>query len=149
MNVDIASIEDPEVAAFAERAVSFLLQHSWCREVVSGRKVWAIPGVLGVFLLTIVPVRPGIDTELWVIVGDLPPAYIARPVESSWQDVLCAYIDEMRRWVVAVRNGESLKDIVPVNVEPTLEYADRLDSRLGFIQQEFLSGPADAYDDVD
>lgn len=148
MVVDIADIEDPEVAAFAREAESFLLQHSWCERIVSGRKSWAAPGVLGVFHFTIVPSQPDADAELWVVVGDLPSAYIAQPPEASWQDVLAGYIDEMRRWVAAVRAGDPLDDVIPVGVEPTEEHAQMLESRLDFLERELVNVPANSLDDV-
>jgi hypothetical protein len=40
----------------------------------------------------------------------------------------------MQRWVDAVRSGAGLEGIIPVNVSPTLEHAEMLASRLGFIQ---------------
>jgi hypothetical protein len=44
----------------------------------------------------------------------------------------------MQRWVDAVRAGGSLQDIIPVNVSPTLEYADMLSTRLSFIRDHFI-----------
>jgi hypothetical protein len=44
----------------------------------------------------------------------------------------------MQRWVNAVRAGDALEGIIPVNVSPTLEHAEMLSSRLGYIQDHFI-----------
>jgi len=49
-------------------------------------------------------------------------------------------ISEMRLWVAAVRNGDDLKEIIPVDVSPTLEHADLLSLRLEFIQDHLIDG---------
>lgn len=50
----------------------------------------------------------------------------------------------MSRWVKAVREDESLDDIVPVNVEPNLKHAEMLEGRLMFIKNIFINAPSDS-----
>ena len=105
-------------------------------------------GVLGVFLVRIVPDRPGIDDTLWVVVGDLPPAYLVYTGNPTWHDALESYVLEMERWVAAVRSGASLDDVIPVRTEPTEEHAEMLAGRLRFVRNEILASgdlsPGDA-----
>jgi hypothetical protein len=135
-------ISNPEVAELAERASAFLLSHRWCRSVTSVHLGWAIAGVVGVFQLKLVPARADVDDTLWVVVGDLPPAYLVLDQSPSWRDALENYVYEMRKWVSAVRKGEPLTDIIPVNVEPTLSWANELDGRLSFISDRILNPAA-------
>jgi hypothetical protein len=135
-------IKDPEVAELAQRASAFLASHAWCRSITSVHLGWAIAGVVGVFQVTLVPARSNVDSVLWVVVGDLPPAYLVIDEAPSWREALDGYVYEMRRWVNAVRKGESLADVIPVNVEPTLAWANELDSRLSFISERILSPEA-------
>lgn len=135
-------IRNPEVAEFAERASAFLLSHSWCRSVTSVRLAWAVAGIAGVFHVKLVPARSDIDDTLWVVVGDLPPAYLVCDESPSWREALENYVYEMRKWVSAVRKGEALTDIIPVNVESTRAWADELDSRLSFISEQILDPEA-------
>jgi len=135
-------IRNPEVAELARRASAFLLSHAWCRSVTSVHLAWAVAGVVGVFQLKLVPARKDIDDTLWVVVGDVPPAYLVCDESPSWREALESYVYEMRRWVSAVRKGESVEDIIPVNVEPTLSGADELDGRLTFISDRILSPAA-------
>ena len=44
----------------------------------------------------------------------------------------------MRKWVDAVKDGTSIDDLIPVNIAPIAENADRLDSRLNRLETEIL-----------
>ena len=139
----VANIRDPKVMALADEATKFLSNQSWCRSVESVSLGWAITGILGVFLLRVIPDRPGIDDTLWVVVGDLPPAYVVYDGNPTWHDALEAYVLEMERWVATVRRGSSLGDVIPVRAEPTQEHAEMLARRLSLIRREIL-----AHDDL-
>jgi hypothetical protein len=136
-------IQNREVAEYAAEAAQFLASHHWCRSVVSTHLAWAVAGVLGVFLCRLVPARAEVDDTLWVVVGDLPPAYLVCDDASDWREALDAYIYEMEQWVVAVRSGSSLDDVIPVKVDPTVEHADMLDSRLAFIRTRIIADDAE------
>lgn len=99
----------------------------------------AIPGVIAFFLFNIVPNAPDIDEWLWVVVGDLPPAYLVTDDAKTVNNALKAYIYEMRRWTQAVSEGKSTDDLIPVNVQPTIEAAKRLEERLAFLESEVLA----------
>jgi len=97
-----------------------------------------ISGKIGVFLVRIEPALIGVDEEHWVVVGDLPPAYLVCDNAPDWRGALRCYIYEMRKWVEAVQSGGSLKGVIPVKAEPTREHADMLASRLEFIQNHMI-----------
>jgi hypothetical protein len=105
-----------------------------------------VVGVIGVFLFEFEPARPGVDDRLWVVVGDLPPAYLVCDHASTWQEALGAYVDEMRRWVKAVQEGSGLEDVIPVNAAPTTEHAGLLETRLDFVEENFINVPLDSLD---
>jgi len=132
-------IRNPEVRALASEAKSFVESHRWCQEVTSVDLAWAVAGVLGVFEVRISPARPEVDSVLWVVVGDLPSAYLVQDDAPTWREALDGYVFEMWRWVNAVRQGEPLDDVMPVAAEPTLEHAEMLAGRLAFIESEILN----------
>ena len=136
---DLADIGDPEVKVLADEAVAFLQGQSWCEAVVSGKLAFAVPGVLGVFLLNLKPARAGVDDTLWVVTGDLPPAYLVCDDAPDWQQALTRYIEEMARWVSAVRTGKELDGVIPVNAPATPANADLLERRLKYIREELLA----------
>lgn len=134
------------LAALAARAREFLAAQPWCRSV---RRGWLDVGwdrILGVFRFEFDP-APGVpDETVWVITGDLPPAYICND-NPNGASALQGYVFEMRRWVEAVRAGRPVDGLIPVNVEPTREYAEMLASRLGFIERNILASLASGIDE--
>lgn len=105
--------------------------------------VWvgdSIPGVLGLFLVELNPAAEDIDQYIWVIVGDIPPAYISSEFAKSPKEALEGYIAEMAAWVEAVEKGESVDDLIPVSGAPTQANAAALRSRLSFIESRILPG---------
>jgi len=70
--------------------------------------------------------------------GDLPPAYLAFEQGDTWQDALAGYVTEMQEWVDAVRNGDPLDELIPVNVAPTREHADMLATRVAFLRDRLV-----------
>ena len=131
-------IQNSEVRELAEEATSFIASHEWCLKVTAVRLAWAVAGVLGVFQVDLKPARPDIDTTLWVVVGDIPPAYLVQDDAPTWREALRGYVGEMSRWVHAVKHGQPLDDVIPVAAEPSLEHAEMLAGRLAFIQTEFI-----------
>lgn len=124
--------------AMVTQAKSFLERFRWCggvRALYGGK---AIPGVVAVFLAEITPGETGVDQTLWVVVGDVPPAYLVLDRAPNSTDALGIYIENMRRWVRAVLAGESTRGLIPVNTEPTPESAEMLASRLDFLEREIV-----------
>jgi hypothetical protein len=139
----LSDIRNEGVRRLADDAIRFLESHSWCCGVTGGRLGFAIDGVLGVFRLSIAATQAGVDSELWVVTGDLPPAYLVVDDASDWQAALAGYVEEMGAWVAAALSGGPVHDLIPVNVAPTPEHARALQNRLDFIRREFIERSAD------
>jgi hypothetical protein len=136
--IPIADIHGSEVIGLAQEARTFLGKFRWCKQIVHEYLAWSVAPVVGVFFFEIIPARDDIDKELWVIVGDLPPAYLVCDNAQTWQEALDAYGCEMMRWVDAVRAGRSIEDLIPVNASPTLAYADMLQKRMEFLKEHLV-----------
>lgn len=54
------------------------------------------------------------------------------------KDALEGYIWEMRKWVALAAKGQSSKDVIPVNVPSTPEWAEALGSRLDTLEQSII-----------
>jgi len=144
--------EDPEDEALLQDMVadarSYITSFPWCRDVEECYVAdLSVGGVVAVVLVRISPSREDVDEWLWLVVGDLPPAYLVTDDAPNPAAALRAYVDEMGRWVEAVRTGESTAELIPVEtasgdgeIEPTLDHAADLDSRLQFLQRKFLKG---------
>jgi len=113
---------------------SFLQNHSWCTEIVNQLFAFGVSGVIAIFLFEILPASEDIDKCLWVISGDLPSAYLVTEGNPTALHALDSYIEEMSRWVDAVRSGMPVTDVFPVKAPPTLENASQLASRLAFLK---------------
>lgn len=133
----VAEIENPEVQEFAQRAIAFVRGFRWCREVTACTLGFAVAGVVGIFRVDLVPDESA-DPRVWVIVGDLPPAYIAFEPHDSWQDALRGYVMEMRLWTEAAATGGDVSELIPVNAPPTAEYAAMLSGRLDFLERNLV-----------
>lgn len=124
--------------AMVTRARSFLEGFGWCSGVRALYGGMAVPGIVAVFFAEITPGEAGVDQTLWVVVGDLPPAYLVVDRAPNSKAALTIYIENMRRWVDAVRAGEPTRGLIPVNAEATTESADMLASRLDFLEREIV-----------
>ena len=130
--------EEVGCSDLVDKANAFLDEFIWAK----GRKnLWVadcIPGVLGIFLAELDPPGPEVDQYIWVVVGDLPPAYLSSEYANSPKDALDGYMGEMLAWVEAVESGNSTDDLIPNNGAPTLANARALRSRLEFLSREIL-----------
>ncbi|MGZ8695233.1 MAG: hypothetical protein ACXWYS_07320 [Gaiellaceae bacterium] len=139
--------EDHElVQEMLQRAYAYLSAFSWCRAI---RECYAgdvaIGKVVLVLLFRIDPAHEGVDDWLWVVVGDLPPAYLVTDEAPTASEALRGYVHEMRRWIEAVKHGEPVDQLIPVEtfggdaLEPTPEIVDLLERRLDYFENELLN----------
>lgn len=135
-----------EVVQLAARAKAYLESMPWCKRILDGWLDYSCGHIIGIFYFHILPGRPRTPRFVWVIVGDLPPAYMDGEFHRSGPDALDAYVSEMQEWVNRVRSGRELDDdVIDVNVPPEKEWADLLQTRLVMIREMFLDArPADA-----
>lgn len=119
-------------------ARDFICKFEWCggvRDLYFGE---GIGDVFAVFLARISPARPSVDQYLWIVVGDIPPAYLVVDDCPTPRAALEGYIGEMRKWVALAKEGKSSRDVIPVNVPATPEWAESLNSRLDALEQKMI-----------
>jgi hypothetical protein len=127
--------ERRRVEVLLKEAEQFLAGHAWCPGIQQSFVGFAAGGVVGVFLFELTkPIGTG-DAFLWVVVGDLPSAYLVADCARSPREALDGYCELMRAWVDAVERGGSLASVYPVKAPPTREHARLLASRLEFIEE--------------
>lgn len=130
--------KDLEFMALADEANHFLKGQNWCKTI---EKQWLAANwdnILVVFYFDIIPDSPVADDKVWVIVGDLPPAYIDIESANNEIEAVQAYTKIMDDWVQCVKAGQPVDACYPVNVPPEKKYADMLDLRLGLIRKYIL-----------
>ncbi len=121
-----------------KEAKTFLSSFRW---VVTIDQVYVgdhFEGIIGIFLFKITPRLFDVDDFVWVIVGDLPSAYIAVSDCPNPAAALDGYLGELEDWVAAVLNGEPTDKLMPVDVPANRENALALKSRLQFLDERIL-----------
>ena len=132
----IAGDDDEDTALLQqmlEEARNYILSFSWCESILGSYFAGGVGKVFAIFLFNISPARPDVDKWMWIVVGDIPPAYIPLEDCRTSREVFDTYIDGMKRWVQLAREGREAapEDGVPhVNVPATREWAESLDGRL-------------------
>jgi len=119
----------------AVEAQDYVRRFSWCKSICESYFGDGIGGVVAVFFFRIEPSRAGIDEWLWVVIGDVPPAYLVIDDCKTPSQALEGYIDEMSKWVKLAKQGRSSKKVIPVNVPATPENADALEGRLKVLRE--------------
>jgi hypothetical protein len=121
-----------------EAAKRFLLHRRWCFGIGDVYFGAGLGGVVSVFLVEIAPKPSHIDPWLWVIVGDIPPAYLVLDRSPNPIAALENYLDLMEEWVELARLGETSDQVIPVNAASTPENADELQKRLTALREHII-----------
>jgi hypothetical protein len=134
--------EDPEdtrlLKSMAVDAEEYLRAFAWCQSVEERYFGAGVGGIVAIFLFGIVPDRARVDEWLWVVVGDLPSAYLVTDDCKLPSEALEGYIAEMRKWVRLAKAGRTSPAVIPVNVPATAEWAKELEGRLSFLEKNIL-----------
>jgi hypothetical protein len=121
-----------------QTARDFISNFDWCNEVLQFYFGAGVGDVIAVFLAQIRPDQDSVDEYLWIVVGDLPSAYLVTDACANPKAALEGYIWEMRKWVALARQGQSSDDVIPVNVPAIPEWAEALGSRLDFVEKKII-----------
>ncbi|HYJ41001.1 MAG TPA: hypothetical protein VEW08_09435 [Steroidobacteraceae bacterium] len=139
--------EDPEdtelLREMAAEARDYIEDFEWAPRITSIHLAFGIGGVVAAFLFQFDEVIEDSDDALWVIVGDLPSAYVIVEPEDDGMSALSRYCEMMEDWTINVLEGNSLDDSFPVDVEATAEHAEMLNQRIAFLRTEIIESPED------
>ena len=110
----------------------------WCDSVQQVYFGGGVGGILCVFLLSIVPAREGIGEWIWVVLGDIPAAYLPLEDSSSPKEVFDTYLRGINNWVSFAKKGKTGTPddgVPPIDAPATPENAAILERRLGLIKE--------------
>ena len=130
--------ETRELKGMLAEAKKYISAFKWCMGIDKTYLGVGFPGIIAVFLFKIRASQKNVDEWLWVIVGDVPPAYISVIGAPDPAAAIDGYVGAMEDWVNAVKSGKDVDNLIPVNVPPVLKWAERLEARLNFIDKEIL-----------
>ena len=122
----------------AKEARQYLRSFAWCKQIKAGWFGWGIGGVCAVFFFEIVPAKKKVDRRLWVVVGDLPSAYLVTDRSPTPLAALETYVELMQDWIQAVQNKKSTVNCITVDAPAILKNVRLLKRRLSFIKKQFL-----------
>jgi len=95
--------------------------------------------MLCIFYFEIDPItESNADNFVWIIVGDIPPAYIDIESAHNELEALELYVYLMEEWIENVKREKSVEDCFPINVEPSKKYANMLYNRIKILKSDFI-----------
>jgi len=127
----------------AVEAREYVKDFDWCPAVAKVHLAFGVGGVVAVFLVQFEEAIEGGEDALWVIVGDLPSAYVDVESGDDGMAALARYCSMMEDWSFNVLKDLSLEECFPVAAEATHEHAEMLRERIAFIHTEILQTPDD------
>lgn len=128
----------------AQTAKQFLMSHKWCTGLQDLRAECFVAPIFALFGAHVT-----MDSDrcegVWVLIGDLPPAYLDRVTSPTARDAFENYLAELEAWVEAARKGLPINDIMPVchansakPIPPTSENTDLVVRRISLIRELIL-----------
>lgn len=138
---DIMGDDAADTASLREMATSardYITSFNWCPPINAGYLASGVGGIVAIFLFEFTSKIQDTDDRLWVIVGDLPSAYLVVEPGDSPPDALERYCSLMEDWIAAIRDSTPLDKAFPVAAEPTSENAESLERRVAFLLAEII-----------
>ena len=121
----------------AVKARAYISSFKWCLPIKAAYFADGFGGVVAIFLFEFEGKIAGTDDWLWVVVGDLPSAYMVVGPEDA-REALDAYCELMDDWINAVLVTHSFEGVFPVDEAETSGNAEALRSRLAFLRTEII-----------
>jgi len=121
----------------AAAADEYIGSFGWCQRVMRSFFAGGVGGIFAVFLFEIAPARPDVGQWIWIVVGDIPSAYLPLDDATTAKQVFSTYVQGMMRWVELARQGKrgTPEDgVPPINAPPTPEWAEKLEKRLHLLR---------------
>jgi hypothetical protein len=133
--------EAPLLDALAAEARTFVESHATAPPIKDLLLAYGVGGIIGLFLARFARPLTGElqgETELWVVVGDLPSVCFETEGVSTPSYALKVYCAICRDWAEAVLEGRDLREFYPIKAAPTREHAEMLMGRIAFVREKFI-----------
>ena len=134
----MAGLDDEDsrlLGVMAEGAQNYIRCFQWCKSIREAYFGDGYGGIVAVFLFHIEAAGAEVDEWLWVVFGDVPPAYLVTDIAKSPSQALEAYAAEVSKWTALARVGKSSKEVIPVYVPPTPENAADVEQRIKLLRE--------------
>ena len=127
-----------EAKEMDQKAVLYIKDFGWCREVKESTLYLNLGSTLCIFLMEIDNAASDEDNFLWIMVGDIPSMHLDVYGTKTTIEVLDRYNALARDWIFNVQHGLSVDDCYPFDTESTIEMADMLKKRVDFIEKTII-----------
>jgi hypothetical protein len=117
----------------SEDAKHYISSFPWCDATLASYFGGGVGGIFAIFFLQIRPNRADVDPWIWIVVGDIPSAYLPISDCDSPSEVFRSYVRGMNKWVELTRKGQTgtpEQGVPPVKVPATPEWAEKLNQKL-------------------
>jgi len=124
-----------KMAADAER---YIAKFSWCQEILESYFANGVGGIFAVFFFRVRSDSDSVSPWIWIMVGDLPSAFLPISDCKSDAEAFRLYCWGMSNWVDFARKGQTgttAQGVPPVNVPSTPEWAEVLKQRLDSLRE--------------
>ena len=105
----------------ASGAENYLRCFPWCKGIRDRYYGDGYGGIVAVFLFRIESSRTDVDEWLWVVFGDVPPAYLVTDSCKTPSQAVEGYMEEIAKWAQLAKEGRSSKDVIPDGASDTRE----------------------------
>jgi len=119
-------------------ARKYITSHDWCPKICEEYFGFGIGGIVAVFLFRFSEKIKETDDLLWILVGDLPSAYLVIDDIPNAMTALEVYCDLMEDWSNAILKGAPLENAFPVKVDPTEKHAKMLLKRVSLLRTDII-----------
>lgn len=126
---------DIKLEEFCNQGRNYIKRFTWCEGVNKSWLAYYLEGIFATNIFEVSSSNPNVDKYIWVLTGDLPPAYVDIKSASYPLEVLSAYIEIMQDWVDNIKEEGNVEECYPVEVEANLYHADMLDYRLKLLRE--------------
>jgi hypothetical protein len=122
----------------AQEAVRYVRSFDWCVQLHEQYFGDGIGGVVALFLFRITIRDFEVPEWVWIIVGDLPPAYLGFHGFPSPRAALLLYIEGVEEWLAASPEERASGDLIPIEVPPRPELIEMLSGRAARLRSAVL-----------
>jgi len=114
----------------ADEAIDYIRSFDWCAELHESYFGDGVGGIVALFLCR-VTIRKIEEPEwIWVVVGDLPSAYMEFDVAPNPRAALLRYIEGVEEWLAATPEERSSDNLIPIEVPHGDDLMDALRGRM-------------------
>jgi hypothetical protein len=136
LSKEVRGDDDIDTALLRKMAVDaelYIGSFPWCDAVLESYFGGGIGGIFAVFFFRVRPKRSALDPWIWIVLGDVPPAYLPLSDCKTPGEAFRRYFFGMSKWVESARNGQSGspdQGIPPVDLPATPEWAEKINRKL-------------------